>query len=106
MSRREIVVLVSRALAIIQFVSVLELVISLLERLPTFLRAASFGSELQSAGLSHDFQIMQYTDMATMLVRIVTLVIIGIVLWECGPWIESKLLPAQKVTAESAEPSA
>ncbi|HVC47410.1 MAG TPA: hypothetical protein VND90_09205 [Terracidiphilus sp.] len=104
MSRREIVVLVSRALAIIQFVSALELLISVPERLPTLLRAASFSSELQSAGLLHDFQIAQYIDMSTMLVRIAVFLVIGIVLWNCGPWVESKLLPVQQRPQQSMEP--
>jgi hypothetical protein len=106
MSRREIVVLVSRALAIIEFVAAFEEV----SHLPGFLMETLHETSLTGRSLwARDFGSYYFdltrVDLFALIIRIACLTLLGIVLWECGPWIESRLLPAQLPTQPSAEPA-
>jgi hypothetical protein len=88
MSRKEIVVLVSRALAIIQLISALLEVTYLPGRFMTLIHHGS-----RSDGGGDYYRTNYQVDIITFVFRIAGLLIIAIILWNCGPWVERMLTP-------------
>lgn len=97
MSRREIVVLVSRALAIIQLVTV-ALEVSYLPQSLTSL-GEHIGS-WQSPQLYGYLSRYYIEGTLALILRIAFLLLTAHLLWKCGPKIENFLLPAAPVPKE------
>jgi hypothetical protein len=86
MTREEIVRLLSRALAVIQFVSALEEI--------TYLPQRIFSAHHYSGlGASSYLQALYSFDVSTLFLRIAGLLVFAWVFWNCGPWIANLLLP-------------
>jgi hypothetical protein len=88
MTREEVVRLVSRAIAVTQFVSALEEI----TYLPQRMFSAHHYSGLGSASY---LQAIYSLDVSTLFLRIVGLLILAWVFWNCGPRIERMLLPPE-----------
>lgn len=91
MSRREIVLLVSRAIAILTIIPALvELLISLPYRMFTIYQQMN----LQGRYPSHPgVNQLPWTLLMASLPRVIALLIIAIFFWRCGPMIERFFLP-------------
>jgi hypothetical protein len=87
MSKREIVVLVSRALAVIQIMSALLEMSYLPERVIIFAHRITLSRFL---GLSSIYEI---EATLALILRITVLLLAAYLLWKCGPKIERFLLP-------------
>jgi hypothetical protein len=94
MSRREIVLLVSRAIAILQFIEVL--VYSLTSIVPLLLGLSLVSQRQQqiSPALHALFETAHQTQVLLILVRIAVQLIVALLFWWCGPLVERLLLPA------------
>ncbi len=93
MSRDEIVLLVSRALAVMQAAYALVDV----TYVPGYLFSADhYGSAGGYLSTIHRI------DIAEMLVRIVGLSFLSWLFWQCGPWVAELLLPARAETVPTA----
>ncbi len=92
MSRREIVLLVSRAIALLQLIAAL---IDAFLYLPQQAFVLSQQLHLQSRFPSNDHLMspMFWIGPALSIVRIVVLLLIAALFWNCGPMIERWLLP-------------
>lgn len=102
MSRKEAVLLVSRALAIIQFVNAMLEITYLPVRFMSLLHHAREVSVL-ALPASDDFWRGYYCiDIAFLLLRVVALLLLTFVLWNCGPWIERVLLPKREEPGQPA----
>jgi hypothetical protein len=92
MSRKEIVLLVSRALAIIQFVSAVLEITYLPERLVSFIHYVGRFDDLATTdgywGTYYRVQI------GFLFMRIIIQLVLTVIFWNCGPWIERTLLPS------------
>ena len=97
MSRKEAVLLVSRALAIIQFVTALLDISYLPERFISLYHHERVVSVLATAGTDTYFQTLDRVGMVFMLMRIAGLLILTVVFWNCGSWFERVLLPKQEI---------
>ena len=83
MSRNEIVLLVSRTFAAIQFVTVLIEMSYLPERLVSYFHyAANAPSQNNYFGTYYNVVVL------SLFARIAGLLILTAVFWKCGPWIE------------------
>ena len=93
MSRKEIVILVSRAFALIQLVTALLEITYLPGR---FMSLIHHVREIDTVGPSRagDYWRMYYQlDIMSFMIRIAGLLIIAILFWHCGPWVERILSP-------------
>ena len=91
MSRNEIVLLVSRALAVIQAVAALLDV----TYVPQYLFSANHYTaprDLIVPGASY-LETIHHTELASLLVRVVGLSVLAWLFWRCGPWVAGLLLP-------------
>jgi small-conductance mechanosensitive channel len=98
MMRREIVVLVSRALAVIQVMS------ALMEAsyLPQFLMALWHRiGPLRFLDLSSYWSVYEIESTLALILRIALLLLAAYLFWNCGPGIENFLVPK---SSESREP--
>jgi hypothetical protein len=102
MSRKEAVLLVSRALAIFQFVYALLEITYLPERLISLFGHASAAG---SSGTDDYFRSYDSVGVAFLLVRIVIQLVLTVVFWNCGPWIERVLLPESGNPGHSTPPA-
>ena len=94
MSRNEIVRLVSRALAVIQFVSALEEI----SYLPRYLFAVHhYGGGVGSSYLEYSYQL----DAAFLFARIAIFLTVAWMFWYCGPRIARLLLPLDDGSIQS-----
>ncbi len=93
MSRKEAVLLVSRALAIIQFVAALLDISYLPERFVSLSHYERIGSIVAATETDSYFQALGRVGIAFMLVRIAGLLVLAVIFWNCGPWFETVLLP-------------
>ena len=87
MSQEEAVRLVSRALAVIQFVSAMEDITYLPSRMYSVHHYAGLGA-------STYLQMSYSLDVSALFLRIAGLLILTWVFWNCGPRIARMLLPA------------
>jgi len=100
MPRREMVLLVSRALALLYFISALIEVTYLPERLFSLTHYWKQNSVL----LGHNYATNDYLIIATSLVlRILTYLLIATLLWRCGPRVERLFSPPEEGKAESGQ---
>jgi hypothetical protein len=110
MSKKEVVLLVSRALAVIQFVTALLEITYLPERL---LSLHHHESLLASAGISDvEMYFRSYDQLliGLLFARIACLLVLALVFWNCSPWFERLLLPKRETPdnpagAENSQPS-
>ena len=91
MSRREIVVLVSRALACIQLITALLDVCYLPEKLFSFVHYANQPDI--SGNSQHYFRMLESVSILTLVLRIGILLVSFLIFWNCGAWVERTLLP-------------
>ena len=93
MTRREAVLLVSRALAMIQLISAFLEATTLPVRL---ISLHHYTSRIKaSASILGDsyFESLDQVGIAFRFARIAGLLILAFIFWNCGPWIERVLLP-------------
>ena len=90
MSRREVVLLVSRALAVVQIMSALEEISYLPDRLILLWHQIGPARFLN---LSSYFSIYEVESTLALILRISLLLLAAYVFWNCGPKIERFLLP-------------
>jgi len=98
MSRREIVLLVSRAIALLQLITaLLDAFITLPQQLFFLSQQLRMESQFRANSnfpqMQHHLSPIAMTGLAVTVVRIVALLIIAAVFWNCGPTIERWLLP-------------
>jgi len=98
MSRREIVVLVSRALACVQLITALLDVSYLPEKLFSFLHYVHQPDALDNG--HRYFRMLDSISILTQLARIGILLVAFLIFWNCGDWIEQILLPAAEKPSE------
>jgi hypothetical protein len=97
MSRKEVVLLVSRAFAGIQLVTALIEATYLPERLFSLYHFAHLRSVLLS-----NFDVNYYTtsdriEVVSLIARIMGLLTLSVVFWRCDPWVERVVLPKQEI---------
>jgi hypothetical protein len=88
MTRNEVVRLVSRAIAVIQFITALIEVTYLPSRMYSVHHYAGLGA-------STYLQMSYSLDVSVLFLRIAGLLILTWVFWNCGPWISRMLLPVE-----------
>jgi hypothetical protein len=94
-SRKEIVLLVCRALAAIQFISaLLEMSYLPLRFFASYHRAALINATSDS---SQNLYLRTYDqiEVLSLFARIAGLLILTVIFWNCGSWIERVFLPKQ-----------
>jgi site-specific recombinase len=101
MTRKEAVLLVSRALAIIQLITAFVEVTTL----PTwFVSLHHYTSRINSSmAIPSDYYFKSYDQLgiAFDFARIAGLLLFAFLFWNCGPWIESMLLPKDEDKEDS-----
>jgi hypothetical protein len=102
MSRREAILLVSRALAVMQLIGVLFEVTYLPERFLSLQHHATGPSVLSVS--SYDVFWAGYYRVAigALLLRILIGLLLAVVFWNCGPWIERLLLTDREKAGPAA----
>lgn len=102
MSRREIVLLVSRAIALLQIIAAFMVsFISIPQEV--FLLSQRFKLSHAFPGAHAVLLPIDWTTLVTSLVHIAVLLVIALLFWRCGPMIEHLLLPAGSVQTEADE---
>jgi hypothetical protein len=96
MSRKEAVLLVSRALAVMQFAYAMIEITYLPIRVMSLAHHARRLSVLGESAYDAFWQSYYRTDIAFLLLRVLFLLLVTVVLWNCGPWIERVLLPRRE----------
>ncbi len=104
MPRREIVVLISRALACIQLMSALLDATYLPDRILAFLHYANLPEPISDS--QHFFKMQDELGVLTLVLRIGILLTAFLIFWNCGPWIERTLFPPRIGTESRTDPSA
>jgi hypothetical protein len=99
MSRKEAILLVSRALAVIQFVTAMLDVTYLPEWFVSFAHHSARASLMSTIDYDSYLTNLDRVHLVFLLLRIAGEAIFAIVLWNCGPWVESHLLPKSEGTA-------
>jgi hypothetical protein len=100
MPRRELVLLASRALALLYFTSALSDVTYVPERL----FALSHYWNQNSALLGHNYATNDYLIIiASLVLRILAYLLIATLLWRCGPRVERLFSPPQEGKAVSGQ---
>jgi hypothetical protein len=95
MSRKEVVLLVSRAFAGIQLVTALIEATYLPERLFSLHHFANVRSVLLTNLDVNYYASIDRIGVVSLIARIVGLLILTVVFWRCGHWVERVLLPSQ-----------
>jgi len=96
MRRKEIILLVSRVLSVFYFVWATYDTTYLPERLTSYLH---YAGEARMAGkpISGSYLSSLYAVSVGMIfVRITIYVVLAVVFWKCGPWVERTLLPERQ----------
>jgi hypothetical protein len=96
MDRKAAVLLVSRALSVIQGICALVETSYLPERLISFLHYAHQADSLNTSGQALYLLNSYRTETAFLFVRIGIYLILAVVFWNCGPWVERTLQPEPK----------
>jgi hypothetical protein len=105
MSRREAILLVSRALATIQLISTFLEATELPDR---FVSLHHYASVIDAgAGTPGAYYFKSYDEIgiALNLARIAGLMIFAFMFWNCGPWVERFLLPTKNDETKSPQQS-
>jgi hypothetical protein len=94
MTRDETVRLVSRALAVIQFVDAMEDI--------TYLPSRMYSAHHYSGiGITSYLQMIYSFDVSTLFLRIAGLLILAWVFWACGPRVTHFLLPDSQISPDA-----
>jgi hypothetical protein len=96
MDRKAAVLLVSRALALIQGICALIETSYLPERIHSFLHYAHAATEAGVPGSSLYLVNSYRVTVAFLFVRIVIYLVLAVVFWKCPSWVESSLLPERE----------
>jgi hypothetical protein len=107
MSRREIVLLVSRAIAILLLISALtELLFGLPQQIYLLLLPILQGQAAYPGVATHMDSVttLRYINLGFTLTQVAVQFIVAWLFWNCGPTIERFLLPAGSTPEETAEP--
>jgi hypothetical protein len=104
MSRKEAVLLVSRALAFIQLISAFLELTTLPGRLVSLQHYTSRINASAALPSDYYFRSSDQIGIAFMFARVVGLLIFAFVFWNCGPWIERILLPKPDDQEEAPQP--
>ncbi len=101
MSRKEAVLLVGRALAMIQLITAFVEITTLPDRLVSLHHYTDRIN--RSVATSQDFYFQSYDQVgiAFLFARIAGLLLFAFLFWTCGPWIERILLPRPEIERES-----
>jgi len=101
MSRRDIVLLVSRAIALLQIIVALN---DSLVNLPVQVFVLSQRMKLSHAfpGTHMALLPIEWTGIISNLAHILVLLVAAVLFWRCGPMIEGLLLPASNTHEEAA----
>ena len=94
MTRKEAVVLVSRALSLLWGGCAVDDVTYLPERLHSFLHYANRDAELGFPGSDSYLAGSYRLEVGMLFLRIAFYLTLAVVFWKCGPWVERTLLPA------------
>jgi hypothetical protein len=95
MSRKEVVLLVSRALAAIQLISAFIEATTLPDRFVSLHHYSSLIDAGVGTQGAYYFKSYDEVSIAFNLARIAGLLIFALVFWNCGPWVERFLLPTK-----------
>ena len=93
MNRKAAVLLVSRALALIQGISALIETCYLPERLYAYLHYTHQVAQVSASAGSVYLPNIYRVEVAFLFVRILIYLVLAVVFWKCAPWVESALLP-------------
>jgi hypothetical protein len=94
MSREEIVLLVSRAIAIIEAITALHYVTFV----PDYLFSVNHYAPVPGyLGTIHRIEVI------SLLVRIVGLSVLAWLFWQCGPWVAGLLFPTRETATATTE---
>lgn len=102
MSRREAVLLVSRALAMIQLITAFLEITTLPDRLISLHHYTSRISASGATQSDYYFKSLDQLGIAFMFARIAGLLLFAFFFWNCGPWIERILMPKPETQDQSA----
>jgi len=100
MTRNEAVRLVSRALAIIQLITALLEITYLPADILSWYHHAQFGS---SSIPSDYFTRLSTIELGALILRICGLLLLTLILWNCGPWVARNLIPPTQKEEEPIE---
>ena len=102
MSKDQVVLLVSRAIAIVQFIAAIEEISYLPERL---MALHHYGR--RSSWLAPDYLTSIYSlELSMLFFRIAALLVLTLVFWKCGPWLRQLMSADPKNDAQAEEGSA
>jgi hypothetical protein len=93
MSRKEVVLLVSRALAMIQLISAFIEITTLPDRLVSLHHYADRIGRSVASPQDFYFQSYDQVGIAFLFARVAVLLLFAFLFWNCGPWVERILLP-------------
>ena len=93
MDRKAAVLLVCRALALIQGISALMETLYLPERLYSYLHYTHQVAQASNSVGSVYLPSLYRMEVAFLFVRILIYLVLAVVFWKCAPWLESALLP-------------
>jgi hypothetical protein len=96
MSRKEVVLLVSRAFAACQLATAFLELSYLPERLFSMYHHAKLGSVLSDSAADDYFRTLDQIGVRALIARIAALLILTVIFWNCGPWVERLVLPKQE----------
>lgn len=92
MQRREVILLVSRALALIQLITAFLDATYLPERFLSLIHHSRENATM-SLPAGEYWQTYYQLEIVTLVVRVGALLMLSILFWNCGPWVERTLLP-------------
>jgi len=93
MDRKAAVLLVSRALALIQGICALIETSYLPERLYSYLHYTHQVAQVSASAGSVYLPSLYCVEVAFLFLRILIYLVLAVAFWKCAPWIESALLP-------------
>src|ERR1017187_6909965 len=102
MSRKDTVILISRALAIMHLIFAIIEITYLPVRYMSFFHHANRMSVLDTPTYDAYYRTYYGVDIALLLVRVAIELTVALLFWKCGPWIERILLPNFDKTDHSA----
>jgi len=101
-SRRDAILLISRALAVVEFVNALVEITYLPVRIMSFLHHERQVSVLVVSATDAFYRSYYAVDIAFLFARCIGLLLLAWVLWHCGPWVEQVLLPKREEPGQSS----
>jgi uncharacterized membrane protein len=103
MSRKEAVLLVSRALSILQLIYALMELTYLPVRLASLLHHTAHINALWPSGYDDFWGGYYRLDIAFLFARVTICLVVAFLFWNCGPWVERLLLPKTEEQKQSME---